>query len=148
MKRLLANKVNYLWLVGQINVVLWLFLQKQSVNMYQVYGIPNCDTVKKALTWLKDHEIAYEFNDYKKKGITPQKLKAWSKQLGWEALLNKKGTTWKNLDAATQAKITNEKAAIALLVDHTSMIKRPLIEKGEKVVALGFDAEVYEEVFG
>lgn len=116
--------------------------------MYQVYGIPNCDTVKKALTWLKDHEIAYEFNDYKKKGITPQKLKAWSKQLGWEALLNKKGTTWKNLDAATQAKITNEKAAIALLVDHTSMIKRPLIEKGEKVVALGFDAEVYEEVFG
>ena len=116
--------------------------------MYQVYGISNCDTVKKALTWLKDHQIAYEFNDYKKKGITPQKLKAWSKQLGWEVLVNRKGTSWKNIDAATQSKITNEKAAIALLVENTSMIKRPLIEKGVNVVVLGFEDEKYGELFG
>ncbi len=115
--------------------------------MYQVYGIPNCDTVKKAVTWLTDHKIGFEFNDYKKKGITAKKLKLWSKQVGWEVLLNKKGTTWKNIDPAVQATITNEKAAISLLVENTSMIKRPLVEKGDKVITLGFDLGVYEKVF-
>lgn len=115
--------------------------------MYIVYGIPNCNTVKKAITWLKDHKIDFTFNDYKKNGASPQKLAVWSKQLGWEALVNKKGATWKKSDAAIQATITNEKAAIALLVDNTSMIKRPLIEKGDKVVALGFDEAVYAKAF-
>ena len=115
--------------------------------MYQVYGIPNCDTVKKAVTWLSDNKIGFEFNDYKKKGITVMKLKLWCKQVGWEALLNKKGTTWKKIDPAVQATITNEKAAIALLTENTSMIKRPLVEKGDTVVALGFDSAVYEKVF-
>ena len=116
--------------------------------MYQVYGIPNCDTVKKAVTWLSDHKIGFEFNDYKKKGITARKLKSWCKQVGWEALLNKKGTTWKKIDPTVQATITNEKAAIALLVENTSMIKRPLVELEDKVVSLGFESEIYQKIFG
>lgn len=111
--------------------------------MYIIYGIPNCDTVKKARTWLEKKKIAYEFHDYKKKGISPVKLKAWSTQVGWETLLNRKGTTWKKLDEKIQASVTNEKAAIKVLSENTSAIKRPLIEKGEKVVIVGFDEEAY-----
>lgn len=114
--------------------------------MYIIYGIPNCDTVKKALTWLNDHKISYEFHDYKKAGITAARLKSWSSQVGWESFLNKKSTTWRGLDAATQASITNEKAAIKLLVEHTSGIKRPVIEKDGSVVAIGFDADLYTRV--
>lgn len=115
--------------------------------MYTVYGIPNCNTVKKALDWLKEHKVAYTFHDYKKQGITKSKLQLWSKQTGWESLVNKKGTTWRQLDAAQQAGITNEKAAIQLMETHTSVIKRPLIEKGDEVVALGFDEQQYEKAF-
>jgi len=115
--------------------------------MYTLYGIPNCNTVKKSVTWLQEHKIAFEFHDYKKLGITAKKLKQWSSQLGWESLLNKKGTTWRNLDEKTQATITNEKAALQVLAANTSAIKRPLIEKDNKVIALGFDEEQYRKVF-
>lgn len=115
--------------------------------MYTVYGIPNCNTVKKALDWLKQHEVAYEFHDYKKKGITAEKLQSWAGQTGWEALVNKKGTTWRQLDADAQASVTGEKAAITLMQEKTSVIKRPLIERNNKVVALGFDEEAYEKAF-
>ena len=115
--------------------------------MYIVYGIPNCDTIKKTRDWFTKHKIAYEFHDYKKQGISVQKLKTWSKQLGWESLLNKRGTTWRQLDPAIQATITNEKAAINLLAEYTSMIKRPLIEQGDKVVALGFNEAEYAKLF-
>lgn len=115
--------------------------------MYIVYGIPNCDTVKKALTWLNNHKISYEFHDYKKQGITAARLKAWSAQVGWESFLNKKSTTWRALDAATQASVIHEKAAVKLLTEHTSGIKRPLIEQDGKVVVIGFDANTYETLF-
>lgn len=115
--------------------------------MYIVYGIPNCDTVKKALTWLNNHKIPYEFHDYKKAGITAARLKNWSAQVDWESFLNKKSSTWRGLDAATQASVTNEKAAIKLLTEHTSGIKRPVIEKNGTVVAIGFDADLYKTVF-
>lgn len=114
---------------------------------YTVYGIPNCNTVKKALNWLNEHQVAYEFHDYKKKGITAGKLESWAAQTGWEALINKKGTTWRQLDADAQASITGEKPAIALMQEKTSVIKRPLIEKGDKVVTLGFDEAVYGDLF-
>ncbi|MBC7488160.1 MAG: ArsC family reductase [Cytophagaceae bacterium] len=104
-----------------------------------VYGIKNCDTVKKALTWLTTHKIAFDFHDYKTQSITESKLKAWSDQVGWEVLLNKKGTTWRKLDEKTQASVTNEKAAIAVMLTNTSIIKRPVVEKKDKVVAVGFD---------
>ncbi len=115
--------------------------------MYTLYGIPNCNTVKKSVTWLQKHKIAFGFHDYKKLGITAEKLKQWSSQVGWENLLNKKGTTWRKLDEKTQASITNEKAALQLLAANTSAIKRPLIEKGNKVIVLGFDEEQYQKTF-
>jgi len=107
-----------------------------------VYGIKNCNTVKNALAWLKNHNVDFEFYDYKK-GITEEKLKAWSKQVGWESLVNKRGTTWRKLDEKVQSAITNESSAIKLMKDKTSIIKRPLIEKDGKVVALGFDENIY-----
>jgi Spx/MgsR family transcriptional regulator len=112
-----------------------------------VYGIKNCDTVKKALQWLKDKNIAFDFHDYKTKGISESKLKAWSKQVGWETLLNKKGTTWRQLDDSVKEKITNESKAIVLMQDKTSIIKRPLIEKDGKVLMVGFDEGKYSEIF-
>lgn len=115
--------------------------------MYTVYGIPNCDTVKKALVWLEAHQIPFEFHNYKKQGITAAKLKNWSSQLGWELVLNKKSSTWRRLTPEVQASITNEKAAIKLLTENTSGIKRPLIEKGDQVIAIGFDPDNYAKLF-
>lgn len=115
--------------------------------MYTIYGIPNCDTMKKVFTWFTEHKIPYTFHDYKKEGISAAKLKAWSEQVSWEILLNKRGTTWKELDSKTQATINNEKAAIKLMIENTSSIKRPVIEKGEKVITVGYDAAAYEKLF-
>ena len=109
----------------------------------KVYGIKNCNTVKAAVAWLKRHKIDFDFHDYKTKGITEAQLKSWSKQVGWQNLVNKKGTTWRQLDEHVQKKITNEKNAIELMLEKTSVIKRPLIEQGGKVVALGFEEDVY-----
>lgn len=95
------------------------------------------------MDWLKKHEIEFEFHDYKKAGITTTKLNDWSKQVGWESLVNKRGTTWRQLDEAVQKKVTTEKAAIALMMEKTSVIKRPLIEKKGKVILLGFDEAEY-----
>lgn len=112
-----------------------------------VYGIKNCNTVKSALDWLKKNNVSFEFHDYKKSGVTAAKLAEWSKQVGWESLVNKRGTTWRQLDEAAQAKVTNEKAAIALMLEKNSVIKRPLIEKNGKVLALGFEEETYKKTF-
>jgi Spx/MgsR family transcriptional regulator len=111
-----------------------------------VYGIPNCNTVKKALDWLKANKIAYEFHDFKKSGISETKLKAWSKQVGWQKLVNRKGTTWKLLDASIQQSVTTEKAAIALMQEKTSVIKRPVLET-ENGILLGFDEVLYSQKF-
>src|SRR3954465_11376801 len=104
-----------------------------------VYGIKNCNTVKTALDWLKKHDVDFEFHDYKSKGISEAKLKDWIKQVGWESLVNKKGTTFKQLDDASKAKIKDATSAIKLMIEKTSVIKRPLIEVKEKVLVLGFD---------
>jgi Spx/MgsR family transcriptional regulator len=111
-----------------------------------VYGIKNCNTVKTALDWLKKHKIEFEFHDYKAKGITDAKLKEWSKQVGWESLVNKKGTTWRQLDDDVKARVANQASAIALMKEKTSVIKRPLLERDGKVIALGFDEEAYKKI--
>ena len=113
--------------------------------MKTVYAIPNCNTVKKALDWLQKNKIAYEFHDYKKKGITATVLTNWCKQVGWEALINKKGATWRQLPKEIQESITTQKAAIALMMEKTSIIKRPLIEGDGKILALGFDETDYKK---
>jgi len=110
-----------------------------------VYGIRNCNTVKSALDWLKKNKVDFEFHDYKKSGITASKLSVWCKQVGWENLVNKRGTTWRQLDEADQKKVTNEKAAIALMIEKTSVIKRPVIEQEGKVLLLGFDEAAYKK---
>lgn len=111
-----------------------------------VYGIKNCNTVKSALDWLKKKNVPFEFHDYKTKGVTPEKLKQWSKQVGWESLVNKKGTTWRQLDDATKDNVTNEDAAIGLMQEKTSVIKRPLLEENGKVITLGFDEDAYKKL--
>ena len=110
-----------------------------------VYGIKNCSTVKSAIDWLNKNKVEFEFHDYKKSGITETKLNDWIKQVGWESLVNKRGTTWRQLEEANQKKVTNEKSAIALMMEKTSVIKRPLIEKNDKVLLLGFDEAKYKK---
>jgi arsenate reductase len=113
--------------------------------MKTVYAIPNCNTVKKALDWLKENKVAFEFHDYKKKGVTGTLLTTWCKQIGWEALINKKGATWRQLPKEIQETITTQKAAIALMTEKTSIIRRPLIEENGKIIAIGFDETEYKK---
>jgi len=113
--------------------------------MKTVYAIPNCNTVKKALDWLKANKVNFEFHDYKKKGITATQLTNWCKQLGCEALINKKGATWRQLPKEIQESISTQKAAIALMMEKTSIIKRPLIEEDGKILTLGFDEAEYKK---
>lgn len=111
-----------------------------------IYGIKSCDTVKKATTWLKENNIDFEFHDYKTKGISKEKLSDWCRQVGFEKLVNKKGTTWKALDDSLKTTITNELAAIDLLKDKTSIIKRPVLEQDGKVLAVGYNEEEYSRL--
>ncbi len=111
--------------------------------MYTLYAIPNCDTVKKARVWLADQGIAYQFHDYKKQGISQEIIENWLTQKPWDELVNKAGTTWKKLEE----KPTDEAAAVALMLEKPSVIRRPLIESAGKIVALGFKPDEYEKTF-
>lgn len=114
---------------------------------YTVYGIKNCDTVKKALRWLDDHGVDYTFHDFKSKGITAFKLKQWMEQQGWETVVNRKGMTWRQLPDDVKQSVKSNASAVKLLQEKTSAIKRPLIEKGNDVFFLGFDEARYQELF-
>ncbi|MDA9555205.1 ArsC family reductase [Pelobium sp.] len=111
-----------------------------------VYGIPNCGSVKKARTFLEEHQLAYDFHDYKKQGVTEDLLKKWCEEFGWETVLNRKGMTWRNLDAATQAAVKDQASAIQLMKVQNSTIKRPIIESS-KVNLIGFDETQLQKVF-
>lgn len=108
-----------------------------------IYGIKNCDTMKKARAWLDDHGIGYDFHDYKAAGIDLARLKGWAAKLGWETLLNRAGTTFRKLPDADKAGLT-EARALALMLDQPSMIKRPVLEVGDKLL-VGFKPEIYEK---
>lgn len=105
-----------------------------------VYGIPNCDTVKRARAWLDARGSTYTFHDFKKSGVPEKGLDAWLQSAGWETLLNRKGTTWRQLDAAAQARVTDAKAARALMLQQPSVIKRPVVEWDDGRITVGFDA--------
>ena len=107
--------------------------------MYTLFGIKNCDKVKKAIAFLNERHVDYTFHDYKKSCVTKEKLQEWIKQVSWENLVNKQGTTWKMLDKNLQAQVTDAKSAIALMIEKTSVIKRPLLEKDGKIIALGLE---------
>ena len=106
-----------------------------------LYGIPNCDTMKKARTWLDSHRVAHEFHDYKKSGIERAKLLEWVKAVGWEPLLNRAGTTFRKLPDAARENITEAKA-VKLMLEQPSMIKRPVLERG-RTLLVGFSPEKY-----
>jgi arsenate reductase len=110
-----------------------------------IYGIKNCDTMKKAFAWLDAHDVLYDFHDYKTAGIDVDRLKAWSKQVGWEVLLNTRGTTWRKLSPTQQAHL-DENKALKLMIEHPSLIKRPVLDNG-KTLLVGFVPERYIEAF-
>jgi arsenate reductase (glutaredoxin) len=108
-----------------------------------IYGIKNCDTMKKARTWLDSHGVEYEFHDYKTSGIEAAALARWSKQVGWETLLNRSGTTFRKLAEAQKTDLT-ERKALELMLAQPSMIKRPVLEMGTRIL-VGFKPETYKE---
>ncbi len=111
-----------------------------------IYGIPNCDTMKKARAWLESHDIAYEFHDYKKAGIDQKRLETWSRKVGWETLLNRAGTTFRKLPDSDKHGL-DAKKAIALMLAQPSIIKRPVLDLGGGKLLVGFKPEVYAEAF-
>ena len=113
--------------------------------MVTIYGIKQCDTMKKARAWLDGHGVAYAFHDYKAQGVDRAVLQGWVRAVGWEALLNRAGTTFRKLGDADKTGI-DEKKAIALMVAQPSMIKRPVLEAGGAPI-VGFRPEVYEAAF-
>jgi arsenate reductase len=116
--------------------------------MITIYGIPNCDTVKKARIWLADQGLMHAFYDYKKRGVPADQLPAWTQAVGWEKLLNRQGTTWRKLDAAAQAGATDATSAQALMLANPSVIKRPVVEWGGNAgpITVGFDAARWAEI--
>ena len=108
-----------------------------------LYGIPNCDSIKKARKWLERRAVNYAFHDYKKAGITEEKLRAWSGEVGWEVLLNKRGTTFRKLPESQKQDIDRH-AAVTLMSEHPSMIKRPVVEHAGGLL-VGFDENEWSE---
>lgn len=106
-----------------------------------VYGIPNCDSVKKARTWLSNQGMNPTFHDFKKQGVPAEALDDWMAACGWETVLNRKGTTWHKLDAAVQASVTDAASAKAVMLEHASTIKRPVIAWPSGTVTVGFTPE-------
>jgi Spx/MgsR family transcriptional regulator len=113
--------------------------------MIKLYGIPNCDTMKKARRWLDAHEIAYQFHDYKKAGIDKKRLDQWIDRVGWEALLNRRGMMWRKLDESVKAKM-DEAMAIRVMLETPSIIKRPVLELGDSL-HVGFTQDAYGKLF-
>lgn len=109
-----------------------------------LYGIKACDTMKKAFTWLDQHGIEYQFHDYKKAGAPADKVKAWIGQMGWEQIINRRGTTWRKLPETERENMTASGAAAAA-VANPSMIRRPLVESDGQVLLLGFDPEEWAD---
>jgi arsenate reductase len=107
-----------------------------------VYGIPNCDTIKKTLDWFKENKIKYEFHDYKKSGITKEKLLEWCEKTSLDILLNKKSSTWRSLSASEQQKAATKTGAIKIMMENNSIIKRPVIETGN-VILVGYNEEEF-----
>jgi Spx/MgsR family transcriptional regulator len=110
----------------------------------KLYGIPNCNTVKKARAWLTDHGISYEFHDFKKQGIDQATIHQWLNQKPWDKLVNRSGMTWRNLSDAEKITIHDDRSACQLMLEKTSVIKRPILVKNDSIIALGFDEKIYQ----
>ena len=115
----------------------------KTTSAVTVYGIPNCDTVKKARVWLAEQAVPYIFHDFKKQGVPADLLPKWLAAVGWETLVNRKGTTWRKLDEATRLAVVDAASATALMLTNPSVIKRPVVVWGDGTVSVGFTAEVF-----
>ena len=113
--------------------------------MIILYGIPNCDSVKKARIWLAAHGKSHEFHDFKKQGVPASQLAEWARVAGWETLLNRKGTTWRQLGAGDQLAVHDSETAQTLMRAQPSVIKRPVVDWGGGDITVGFDAQAWEE---
>lgn len=112
----------------------------------QLFGIPNCSTVKKARDWLKHHDVAYEFHDFKKNGVSHALIEGWLAQISWDKLVNRSGMTWRNLTDAEKALVQDAGSALSLMVEKSSVIKRPVLVKDGKIISLGFNEATYNEL--
>jgi Spx/MgsR family transcriptional regulator len=110
-----------------------------------IYGIKNCDTVKKAQKYLQNRDISYEFHDYKKSGIDKETLSEWCDMLSWQVLLNKRGTTWRNLSDDIKNSVVDKESAMNVMLNNHSIIKRPVLEKGDLLI-VGFDEDQYSKL--
>ena len=114
--------------------------------MLTLYGIPNCNTVKKARDWLAANHVAYQFHDFKKQGVSTTLLENWLAQISREQLINRAGLTWRGLQASEKDNVVDNASAMALMQAKTSLIKRPVLEKDGKIIYLGFAEASYEEL--
>jgi arsenate reductase (glutaredoxin) len=119
-------------------------MTKSSIT---VYGLPNCDSTQKALKWLAAHGIGATLHNYKTDGIAASTLKEWSKKIGWQTILNKKSTTWRSLSKPEQDAVQDEASAIALMQNHNSLIKRPIVNAGKQLL-VGFQPEIWATAWG
>jgi len=118
-----------------------------STSRITLYGIPNCDSVKIARAWMQDHQVEHDFHDFKKQGVPEAALDIWLDQAGWETLVNRQGTTWRQLDPATQAAVQDRASARRQLLATPSLIKRPVVMRGRHVV-VGVNPDAWQDVKG
>jgi arsenate reductase (glutaredoxin) len=111
-----------------------------------LYGIPNCDTVKKARTWLAEQDHDFTFHDFKKQGLERATAAEWLTQIDWQVLVNRKGTTWRNLSDERKAAVTDNASALDLILETPSVVKRPVLDRGGKF-SVGFSADQYQDLF-
>ena len=113
--------------------------------MITLYGIPNCDSVKKARNWLTERGLEYSFHDFKKQGVPADQVDHWLKAVGWETLVNRKGTTWRKLEEAARTAVVDAPSAKTLVLAHASVIKRPVVQWSDGTVTVGFDAQAWAD---
>lgn len=118
------------------------------MTVLTVYGIPNCDTVKRARAWLAERGADARFHDFKKQGLPAARLDAWLAAAGWERVVNRQGTTWKKLDLATREAVVDAASARALLLTQPSIVKRPVVEWPHGAITVGFDADDWAQRLG
>lgn len=119
----------------------------KNLRMMMVYGIPHCDTVKKARAWLASQGVAHQFHDFKKSGVSAELITSWIEAVGWETLLNRRGTTWRQLDPSAQAAVRDASSAQALMQSQPSVIKRPVVQWSDGLT-VGFDAAIWAARIG
>lgn len=122
-------------------------MRGMTTSLITVYGIPNCDTVKKSRAWLTEQGVQFQFHDFKKQGVPTDRLPGWMAAVGWPKLVNRQGTTWRKLDAQTQASVVDDRSASAVMHAQPSVIKRPIVEwtvGGQTQISVGFAPEQWQ----